>query len=142
VNDLLALRALTHPARQSLLRALAAAGSATATELAGQIGESPANCSWHLRQLARYGFVTEAGGGTGRQRPWRIADPLVAPDNKATVGFAVQTVAWLTPDELTDISIEVNKILHRYGGSRGAGHRRPGSRLVHLVAWGVPAGSV
>lgn len=37
-----------------------------------RVGESPANCSWHLRQLAKYGFVTEAGGGTGRQRPWRL----------------------------------------------------------------------
>src|SRR5699024_3447200 len=44
----------------------------TATEVAERVGESPANCSWHLRQLAKYGFVTEAGGGTGRQRPWRL----------------------------------------------------------------------
>lgn len=44
---------------------------ATATQLAERVGESPANCSWHLRQLARYGFVEEAGGGVGRERPWR-----------------------------------------------------------------------
>jgi DNA-binding IclR family transcriptional regulator len=44
---------------------------ATATQLAERVGESPANCSWHLRQLARYGFVEEAGGGTGREGPWR-----------------------------------------------------------------------
>ena len=47
-------------------------GPATATELSERIGESPANCSWHLRQLAKYGWVEEAGGGTGRQRPWQI----------------------------------------------------------------------
>ena len=35
------------------------------------MGESPSNCSFHLRQLAKYGFVEEAEGGTGRQRPWR-----------------------------------------------------------------------
>ena len=29
-------------------------------------------CSFHLRQLARYGFVEEAGGGKGRARPWRV----------------------------------------------------------------------
>lgn len=28
--------------------------------------------SWHLQTLARYGFVEEAGGGRGRQRPWRL----------------------------------------------------------------------
>ena len=29
------------------------------------MGESPANASFHLRQLAKYGFVEEAEGGTG-----------------------------------------------------------------------------
>ena len=27
--------------------------------------------SFHLRQLAKYGLVEEAGGGKGRERPWR-----------------------------------------------------------------------
>jgi hypothetical protein len=35
------------------------------------LGESPANCAFHLRTLAKYGFVEEAGGGKGRERPWR-----------------------------------------------------------------------
>jgi hypothetical protein len=37
------------------------------------LGESPANCAFHLRTLAKYGFVEEAGGGKGRERPWRRA---------------------------------------------------------------------
>lgn len=69
------LRALAHPVRLKLIQALHERGSATATELAEPVGESPSNCSWHLRQLAKYGFVEEAGG-TGRQRPWR---PVVRP---------------------------------------------------------------
>ena len=36
------------------------------------MGESPANTSFHLRQLAKYGFVEEAEGGTGRRRPWKL----------------------------------------------------------------------
>jgi DNA-binding transcriptional ArsR family regulator len=64
------LRALAHPVRLRLLQVLYERGTATATELAEPVGESPSNCSWHLRQLAKYGFVEEAGG-TGRQRPWR-----------------------------------------------------------------------
>lgn len=36
------------------------------------VGESPSACSFHLRQLAKYGFVEEAGDGAGRRRPWRI----------------------------------------------------------------------
>jgi DNA-binding transcriptional ArsR family regulator len=66
------LRAIAHPARIRLLEELAFDGPLTATELADRIGESPANCSWHLRQLQRYGFVEEAGGGRGRQRPWQM----------------------------------------------------------------------
>jgi len=58
--------------RWRLVEELHFAGPATATELAERVGESPANCSWHLRQLAKYGFVEEAPGGRGRQRPWQI----------------------------------------------------------------------
>ena len=43
-----------------------------ATEAAERIGETATTCSFHLRQLAKYGFVEEAGGGRGRQRPWRL----------------------------------------------------------------------
>jgi len=73
VRDPRALRAIAHPLRLRILEAVALSGPATATEIADLVGESPANCSWHLRQLARYGFVAEAGGGIGRQRPWRLA---------------------------------------------------------------------
>ena len=77
LRDVRELRAYAHPVRMRLRQALYERGTATATELAEMIGESPANCSWHLRQLAKYGFVEEAGGGKGRNRPWRpVARPL------------------------------------------------------------------
>ena len=72
LTDPKALKALAHPARLRLLEELAAGGPMTATELGRRVGQSAANCSWHLRHLAQYGFVAEAGGGSGRQRPWRI----------------------------------------------------------------------
>lgn len=72
ITSALALRAFAHPLRIRLIDALAIAGSATATDLSEVVGESPANCSWHLRQLAKYGFIEPAPGGTGRQRPWRV----------------------------------------------------------------------
>src|ERR1700742_3295359 len=72
VTDPLAMRALAHPVRLALLEALADTPSLTATEAGELVGESPANTSFHLRQLAKYGFVEEAEGGTGRRRPWRI----------------------------------------------------------------------
>src|ERR1700756_2665469 len=73
VSDARTLRALTHPVRIALLEALGLGGAMTATELGEQIGESPTTCSFHLRQLAKDGFVEEAGGGKGRSRPWRMS---------------------------------------------------------------------
>ena len=66
-----AIRALAHPLRWALLEALGQAGTLTATQASEMLGESPANCAFHLRTLAKYGFIEEAGGGRGRERPWR-----------------------------------------------------------------------
>jgi hypothetical protein len=73
LTDPRAIRALAHPLRWALLEALAEAGTLTATQASDLLGESPANCAFHLRTLAKYGFVEEAGGGRGRERPWRRA---------------------------------------------------------------------
>jgi hypothetical protein len=56
-------------------------GPLTATELADRLDETPANCSWHLRKLAEHAFVEEAGGGIGRQRPWRVRQVGLAWDD-------------------------------------------------------------
>ncbi len=71
--DAPSLRALTHPTRLALIEAVALAGTLTATQASGQVGESPAACAYHLRTLARLGFLEEADGGHGRERPWRLA---------------------------------------------------------------------
>jgi DNA-binding transcriptional ArsR family regulator len=71
VRDPRAMRALAHPVRVALLDHLLHAGPATATQCAAVVGESPSACSYHLRTLARYGFVEEAPDGHGRERPWR-----------------------------------------------------------------------
>jgi DNA-binding transcriptional ArsR family regulator len=72
ITDARTLRALAHPVRIALFEELALGGAMTATEVGERIGESATTCSFHLRQLAKYGFVEEAGGGTGRSRPWRL----------------------------------------------------------------------
>jgi DNA-binding transcriptional ArsR family regulator len=72
ITDVRTLRALAHPVRIALIEELTMNGPMTATEAAEGIGESPTTCSFHLRQLAKYGFVEEAGGGKGRSRPWRM----------------------------------------------------------------------
>jgi predicted transcriptional regulator len=71
LTDPKAIRALAHPVRWALLEVLSQAGTLTATQASEMLGESPANCAFHLRTLAKYGFVEEAGGGRGRERPWR-----------------------------------------------------------------------
>jgi DNA-binding transcriptional ArsR family regulator len=72
ITDVRTLRALAHPVRIALIEALIFSGAMTATEAGERIGETPTTCSFHLRQLARYGLVEEAGGGKGRARPWRV----------------------------------------------------------------------
>ena len=71
VTSASALKALAHPLRMALLELLMAEGARTATQAAAALGESPANCSWHLRKLAEHGFVRELRGAPGRNRPWR-----------------------------------------------------------------------
>jgi DNA-binding transcriptional ArsR family regulator len=67
------MRALAHPARIAIWTHLGLHGPATATECAEVAGLSPSACSYHLRTLARYGFVEEdpASAADGRERPWR-----------------------------------------------------------------------
>jgi hypothetical protein len=71
LTDPKALRAYAHPVRMTLIGLLRTRGPLTATQAAKLTGESSGTCSFHLRQLAKYGLVEEAGGGTGRERPWR-----------------------------------------------------------------------
>jgi len=90
VTDPAALRAMAHPLRLRLYYALVLAGSATATRLAEGVDESVSLVSYHLRQLARHGFLTAdaepPAGADRRERWWR----------PTTVGFT-----W-TPSDLDD----------------------------------------
>jgi hypothetical protein len=67
------MRALAHQARIAIWMHLGMHGPATATECAQIAGLSPSACSYHLRTLARYGFVEEdpQSAADGRERPWR-----------------------------------------------------------------------
>jgi hypothetical protein len=78
LSDPKAMRALAHPVRMALLELLGVMGTVTATQASEVLGESPANCAFHLRTLAKYGFVREAGGGRGRERPWTAAQRSIS----------------------------------------------------------------
>ena len=71
LRDARALRALAHPTRLKLVGLLRLQGPLTATQAARELGETPQRCTFPLGQLAKYGLVEEAGGGRGRERPWR-----------------------------------------------------------------------
>ena len=72
VTDPKMMRALAHQGRIAIWTYLGLHGL-TATECAEIAGLSPSACSYHLRTLARYGFVEEdpASAADGRERPWR-----------------------------------------------------------------------
>lgn len=79
--DAASLKALAHPLRVRMLRLLEVRTRASATSLAAELGESSGTTSYHLRQLARHGFVEEVEADDGpepgaagrRPRWWRMA---------------------------------------------------------------------
>lgn len=70
-----ALRAMAHPLRLDLIELLGMLGPVTAAECARHLDSTQASCSYHLRLLAKYGFVEQASpGDDARERPWRLTD--------------------------------------------------------------------
>ncbi|WP_380281113.1 winged helix-turn-helix domain-containing protein [Kitasatospora purpeofusca] len=61
-----------HAVRAGLLDLIAEWGSITSNQAAQMLRQSSGTCSFHLRQLARYGLIEEAPTGDGRSRPWRL----------------------------------------------------------------------
>jgi DNA-binding transcriptional ArsR family regulator len=74
LSDARELRALAHPVRMALYEMLALHRSLTATQASTLVGGSPSSVAYHLRTLAKYGYVEETNDGTGRERPWRLAE--------------------------------------------------------------------
>ena len=67
------LKALAHPRRLRILEWLGVHGPATSARVARGLGLNSGATSYHLRELARHGFVVEAAGaGRGRERWWRV----------------------------------------------------------------------
>ncbi|HEX3706719.1 MAG TPA: helix-turn-helix domain-containing protein [Mycobacteriales bacterium] len=172
------IRALAHPVRIALLEALTREGPLTATEAAELVGESPANCSFHFRTLAKYGYVEEAPGAGGRSRPWRrvsVGQTFESTSESPEANIAAQALlqlaqdralermrtyigAWssypeewqkassftdsllyLTPEELTELSNALLEQVDRYRGRASDKSLRPaGSRAVQLAMYAFP----
>jgi DNA-binding transcriptional ArsR family regulator len=68
------LKALAHPVRLKMLEMLRLDGPATSTTVASRLGMNTGTVSYHLRQLARHGFIEDHPGvGTRRDRWWRAS---------------------------------------------------------------------
>jgi hypothetical protein len=88
-----------HEVRTALLGLLAEADTVTATEAAARLGYSSGLCSFHLRQLARYGRIEEAPHRSGRARPWRLRQPDTDADSAAAVRNGLGVPSWELEDE-------------------------------------------
>jgi DNA-binding transcriptional ArsR family regulator len=88
VSDLAGLRALGHPLRLRLLGLLRIHGPATATALGRTVGAAPNAVSYHLRQLARSGFIEPAGvtAGDRREHAWKASHDVTHWDDSAFAG--------------------------------------------------------
>ena len=74
-RDARALRALAHPLRWQLIDLIGSETTATATRCAEVLGQTVANCSYHLGILGKYGYIELVPGQAGKEKPWRLASP-------------------------------------------------------------------
>lgn len=133
-----------HEVRTHLLELLAEVGAVTATEAASRLGYSSGLCSFHLRQLARHGYIEEAPRSGGRARPWRLktqAPAAARPDGDQFGDLArgledeswqrwltqrdeapsdwrhdeaFSAVAYLTPEEMSRVANVIRRALAPY----------------------------
>jgi DNA-binding transcriptional ArsR family regulator len=110
ISDPRAMRALAHPVRIAILEHLMVDGPATATECAEVAGLSPSACSYHLRALARHGFVEEdlASAADGRHRPWRARFIGLSVDDEPV---AVRTASRLLKES---VQAHIEELRDRY----------------------------
>jgi hypothetical protein len=74
ITDPVRLRALAHPLRWTLIDYVERVGTATVTQCAEATGASVASCWYHLSVLAKYGYMEQVSGNSGREKPWRRTD--------------------------------------------------------------------
>jgi Helix-turn-helix domain len=110
VLDSRSLRGIAHPLRVRLLGRLREAGPSTASRLAVEIGTSSAATSYHLRQLAMYGFIVEDDGHAGdgrqpRERFWRAAHRSTFFDSTSSRG---------TPEDVAATEVYLRSVAQAY----------------------------
>lgn len=89
IGDLATLKALSHPRRHAVFQQLTLLGPATSASLARAMGLNTGATSYHLRELAKHGFVEDfqpLEPTHGRERWWRVvpADLRFPPPSRQT----------------------------------------------------------
>ncbi|MGW4392802.1 hypothetical protein [Streptomyces sp. NPDC004685] len=123
LSDLSALKALAQPRRQQILQHLTLHGPATSAMLARDLGLNTGATSYHLRELARYGFTEESSAQGrsvgGRERWWRA----VPGDRRFPPRSRQNPETRLVMDELNHLSyaadLELFEQLQRQGQDLG-----------------------
>lgn len=120
------LTVLAHPLRARLHHLLRVAGPDTATGLARRLDCNSGATSYHLRQLAAAGLITDSGRGRGRRRLWEANDrpqpgAIVAPGSAASaaaggergepMSAAAASLLWLERDVLAHVSDQAERWL-------------------------------
>ena len=132
--------ALGHPLRGALLDLLSRRATLTSTEAARELGESSGACSFHLRQLERYGHVAESGDEFGElarelenegYRRW-LAGRETAPQGWRDEAFSA--VLYLTPGELAEVAGAIRSVLAPFAGREDPGQDTGAVLPVGVVA--------
>jgi DNA-binding transcriptional ArsR family regulator len=99
-----ALRTLGHTTRLRILAQLQLHGDSTATECAAEVGESASSCSYHLRTLAKHGFVEQVPSIDGRERRWHARAVSIDFDAGADADEEFQAASALARAALLELS--------------------------------------
>jgi predicted ArsR family transcriptional regulator len=134
------IRVLAHPLRARLLSRLRLDGAATATRLAEKLGTNTGATSYHLRQLADVGLVTEdQNAGRGRERWWRSAHDVSSWDRDAYAGDedAMAAADWLTSHQARSVA-ERMEDWHRAAPGESAEWRRAADFSDYILTLNAP----
>lgn len=82
ISDPRVLKVVAHPLRVRLLGLLRSEGPATASQLGRKVDESSGSTSYHLRELAKFGFIEEEPSSDGRERVWRASHQYTSWDSR------------------------------------------------------------
>jgi hypothetical protein len=136
LTEATSLRAYAHPLRLRLIGLLRAIGPMTATHAAARLGDTVPNCSFHLRQLAKYGLAERAPGADSRERPWRATAHYTSWDENSDDPAVQAAAAQLGSAIITEYARRAQDYLAVRGDEPPEWRRAAGFRdvLAHVTA--------